>query len=401
MEFLDDARAQAGDLVRLRRALHAEPEIGLELPRTQQRVLDALDGLPLEITPGPSGLGSVVAVLRGGRSSGRSVLLRGDMDALPVVEDTGLEFAATNGAMHACGHDLHTASLVGAARLLCAQRAELAGDVIFMFQPGEEGYDGAGKMIEAGVLEASGTVPVAAFALHVASAVFPTGLVALRPGPMMSAAGVLHVQVVGRGGHGWSPHLAQDPIAVAAEIVTALQTLVTRQFDVFDPVVITVGRFAGGTQHNIIPERAEFEATVRTFSATNQGVIADRAVQLCRLIAAAHGLRAEVEWESLYPVTSNDPAEAEFVAATAAELFGEAATMLMPHPHTGSEDFSRVLQRVPGVMAFLGATPAGADPSTGAFNHSAQAVFDEAALPAGAALYAKLAADRLAAPARG
>src|SRR3954454_5861525 len=343
MDFLDDARTHQDDLARLRRALHQDPEIGLELPRTQERVLAALDGLPVELTPGPAGLGSVTAVLRGGRSSGRSVLLRGDMDALPVAEETGLDFASTNGAMHACGHDLHTASLVGAVRVLSARRAELTGDVVFMFQPGEEGYDGARHMIEAGVLEASGSMPEAAFALHVASAVFPTGLVAVRPGPMLSAGDVLHVQVGGTGGHGSSPHLAQDPIAVAAEMITALQTLVTRQFDVFDPVVMTVGRFVGGTQHNVIPERAEFDATVRTFSPANQQAVAERAVRLCRGIADAHGLRAEVEWQTLYPVTRNDPTEADFVMATAAELFGPTATMLMPHPHTGSEDFSRVL----------------------------------------------------------
>jgi hippurate hydrolase len=396
MDLLDDARALQDDLVRLRRELHREPEIGLALPRTQEKVLAALDGLPLEITPGPDGLGSVVAVLRGGRSAGRSVLLRGDMDALPVVEETGLEFAADNGAMHACGHDLHTAGLVGAARLLSAHREQLAGDVIFMFQPGEEGYDGAGHMIEAGVLEAAGSTPEAAFALHVASAVFPSGVVAVRPGPMMSAADTLHVTVVGTGGHGSTPHLAQDPISVAAEMVTALQTLVTRQFDVFDPVVVTVGRFSGGTQHNVIPERASFDATVRTFSARNQLAISDKAVRLCRGIAEAHGLEAEVEWETLYPVTNNDPTEADFLAATAAELLGEPATVLMPHPHPGSEDFSRVLDRVPGAFAFLGATPAGADPATAPYNHSPLAAFDESALPVGAALLAQLALDRLA-----
>src|SRR4051812_3018559 len=173
MDFLDDARTHQDDLARLRRALHQDPEIGLELPRTQERVLAALDGLPVELTPGPAGLGSVTAVLRGGRSSGRSVLLRGDMDALPVVEETGLDFASTNGAMHACGHDLHTASLVGAARLLSAQRDALAGDVIFMFQPGEEGYDGAGHMIEAGGLGAGRAPPPGPVAPRGAPAPFP------------------------------------------------------------------------------------------------------------------------------------------------------------------------------------------------------------------------------------
>jgi hippurate hydrolase len=376
--------------------LHREPEIGLELPRTQERVLAALDGLPLTVTPGAPGLSSVVAVLRGGRSDGRSVLLRSDMDGLPVAEETGLDFAATNGAMHACGHDLHTTILVGAARLLSAHRDELAGDVIFMFQPGEEGYDGARHMVEAGVLDAAGSRPEAAFFTHVTSSTFPSGVVAVRPGPMMSAADVLHVSVVGSGGHASAPHRAQDPIAVAAEIVTALQTLVTRQFDVFDPIVITVGSFHAGTQHNIIAERATFEATVRSFSPEHQRAVSERAVRLCRGIAEAHGLRADVEWETLYPVTTNDPDQAAFLAETVASLFGEPASVVMPHPHTGSEDFSRVLDQVPGAMAFLGATAPGLDPETAPFNHSAFAAFDEAVLSSGAALYAQLAFDRLA-----
>jgi amidohydrolase len=396
MELLDDARAQQDDLVALRRALHADPEIGLELPRTQEKVLAALDGLPVEVTPGSPGLSSIVGVLRGGRSGGRSVLLRADMDALPVVEETGLDFAATNGAMHACGHDLHTSMLVGAARLLSAHRDELGGDVIFMFQPGEEGYDGARHMVEAGVLDAAGARPEAAFFMHVASSTFPSGTVAVRPGPMMAAADVLHVEVIGSGGHASTPHRAQDPIAVAAEIVTALQTLVTRQFDVFDPVVVTVGSFHAGSQQNIIAERATFDATVRSFSPEHQKAISERAVKLCRGIAEAHGLRADVEWQTLYPVTRNDPAEAAFLSDTAAALFGEPAAILLPNPHTGSEDFSRVLDEVPGAMAFLGATAPGRDPETAPFNHSPLAVFDEGVLASGAALYAQLAVDRLA-----
>ncbi|SHH57637.1 hippurate hydrolase [Jatrophihabitans endophyticus] len=397
-DLLAEARARHDDLVTLRRALHRDPELGLELPRTQQRVLAELDGLPLEIATGPAGLGSVVAVLRG-RPTGRSVLLRADMDGLPVTEETGLDFAATTGTMHACGHDLHTTMLIGAARLLATHRDELDGDVVLMFQPGEEGYDGAGHMIADGVLDAAGPRAEAAFFMHVTAATVPSGVVALRPGPMMSAADTLHVTVVGTGGHASNPHRAQDPVAVTAEIVTALQTMVTRQFDVFDPVVITVGNLHAGTQHNIIPERAHFDATVRSFSPEHQHALSERAVRLCEGIAAAHGLRAEVEYESLYPVTVNDVAMTDFLGATAAELFGTPATLLMPDPHTGSEDFSRVLAEVPGAMAFLGATPPGADPDTAPFNHSPLAVFDEAVLPAGAALYAKLALDRLAAPA--
>ncbi|MDT4912461.1 MAG: hypothetical protein QOC66_1589 [Pseudonocardiales bacterium] len=396
MDLLEDARAQQDDLVRLRRTLHADPEIGLKLPRTQERVLAELAELPLTLTTGAAGLSSVVGVLRGGRSSGRSVLLRADMDALPVAEETGLDFAAANGAMHACGHDLHTSMLVGAARLLSAHRDELGGDVIFMFQPGEEGYDGARHMVEAGVLDAAGARPEAAFFMHVTSSTFPSGTVAVRPGPMMSAADVLHVSVVGSGGHASAPHRAQDPIAVAAEIVTALQTLVTRQFDVFDPVVVTVGSFHAGSQHNIIAERATFEATVRSFSPEHQKAISERAVRLCRGIAEAHGLRADVDWQTLYPVTRNDPDQAAFLADTVAAMFGEPAAVLMPNPHTGSEDFSRVLDEVPGAMAFLGATLPGRDPATAPFNHSPLAIFDEGVLSSGAALYAQLAVDRLA-----
>jgi hippurate hydrolase len=298
--------------------------------------------------------------------------------------------------MHACGHDLHTSMLVGAARLLSAHRDQLAGDVVFMFQPGEEGYDGARHMIDAGVLDAAGPRPEAAFFMHVTSAGFPSGTVAVRPGPMMSAADVLHVSVVGSGGHASAPHRAQDPIAVAAEIVTALQTLVTRQFDMFDPIVITVGSFHGGSRHNIIPDRAIFEATVRSFSPEHQQAISERALRLCRGIAEAHGLRADVEWQTLYPVTINDADQTGFLAATAADLFGEPATLMLPNPHSGSEDFSRVLAAVPGALAFLGATPPGADPETAPFNHSPLASFDEAVLPSGAALYARLALDRLA-----
>src|SRR5580700_4215134 len=230
----DDAEAIAGDLRQLRRAIHREPEIGNDLPRTQEKVLAALDGLPLEVTTG-TGLSSVTAVLRGGQP-GPAVLLRGDMDALPITERTGLDYAsAVTGVMHACGHDLHTAMLAGAARLLSARQAELPGNVIFMFQPGEEGQAGAAHMITEGVLDAAGGRPVAAYALHAASAQFPPGMFATRPGSMMAAADILDVTVRGHGGHASQPHLAQDPIPAACEMVTALQT-VTRRFDVFDPV---------------------------------------------------------------------------------------------------------------------------------------------------------------------
>ena len=296
MGVRDDAEAIAPELVGLRRAIHREPEIGLDLPGTQGKVLAALDGLPLEISLGTA-LSSVTAVLRGEGAApggGPVVLLRGDMDALPVTERTGLDYASQiDGVMHACGHDLHTAMLAGAARLLAARRRELPGTVVFMFQPGEEGHAGARHMISEGVLDAAGQRPVAAYALHVASADWPAGVCSTRPGPMLAAAEILAVTVHGHGGHGSEPHHAADPIPAACEMVTALQTLVTRRFDVFDPIVITVGSFHAGTTDNVIPDDATFLATVRSFSPEARDRVRESALALVGGIAAAHGLTVE------------------------------------------------------------------------------------------------------------
>jgi amidohydrolase len=392
----EDAVAISADISALRRSIHAEPEIGLDLPRTQRKVLDALAGLPLEITLGES-LSSVTAVLRGGKP-GKTVLLRGDMDALPVTERSGVPYASTiDGAMHACGHDLHTAMLAGAARLLCARQDELAGNVIFMFQPGEEGPGGGRLMVEEGVLDAAGERPVAAYALHVASGLLPGGLFASRPGTIMAAADTLHVTVHGRGGHGSQPHHAADPVPVACEIVLALQTLVTRQFDVFDPIVVTVGTFHAGTADNVIPDDAHFVATVRSFSPQARDAVAKAGPKLARDIATAHGLRATAEFVDGYPVTINDTAELAFAEQTVGAVLGEGRYFAAPDPLTGSEDFSYVLEQVPGAFLMLGACPEGTDPFTAPFNHSAEAVFDDSALPDGTAVYAELALRRLAA----
>jgi amidohydrolase len=390
----DDAVAMAAELTKLRRAIHAEPEIGLDLPRTQRKVLDALDGLPLEITLG-EGLSSVTAVLRGGRP-GETVLLRGDMDALPVTERANVPYASTiDGAMHACGHDLHTAMLAGAARLLSARRAELAGNVIFMFQPGEEGPGGARIMVGEGVLDAAGDRPAAAYALHVASGLLPLGLLASRAGTVMAAADTLHVTVHGRGGHGSQPHRAADPVPAACEIVLALQSMVTRQFDVFDPIVVTVGTFHAGTADNVIPDDAQFVATIRSFSPEARAAVQAAAPRLARDIASAHGLTATAEFRDGYPVTVNDAEELAFAEQTVADVLGDGRYVAAPDPLTGSEDFSYVLEQVPGAFLMLGACPPASDPFSAPFNHSAEAVFDDDVLPDGTALYAELALGRL------
>jgi hippurate hydrolase len=394
----EEAVRIAGDIAELRHAIHREPEIGLDLPKTQDKVLAALDGLPLEISTG-QGLSSVTAVLRGGRSQGPGpvVLLRGDMDALPVTEETHLPYASViPGAMHACGHDLHTAMLAGAARLLSARQADLPGTVIFMFQPGEEGYAGARHMITEGVLDAAGERPVAAYALHVTSNRLPCGVFSTRGGPMLAAADQITVTVRGRGGHASTPHRAADPIPAACEMVIALQTLVTRHFDVFDPVVITVGSFHAGTVDNVIPDEATFLATARSFSRESRAALAELVPRLIGDIARAHGLTAEADYSREYPVTVNDASEAAFAGEVITGVFGTGRGEAAQFPITGAEDFSFVLEEVPGAFVMLGACPPGQDPETAPTNHSAVAVFDDAALADGTALYAELALRRLA-----
>ncbi len=263
----------APELVALRRHLHGIPELGLDLPDTQAAVLEALAGLDLEVTLGES-LSSVVAVLRGRAPvTGERpvVLLRGDMDALPVAEEVDVDYVSTRpGMMHACGHDLHMAGLVGAARILHELRDDLVGDVVLMFQPAEEGPGGAEPMIREGLLEAAGRRVDVAYAVHVYSADHPFGTWFGRPGTLMAAADEVHVVVRGVGGHGSAPDRAKDPVPVACEIVLAYQSAVTRQFSVWDPVVLTVGRIAAGTKDNIIPDDAFVDATLRTFSAENR-----------------------------------------------------------------------------------------------------------------------------------
>lgn len=405
--LLEDSGALADDVAELRHRLHAEPEIGLDLPRTQEKVLDALDGLGYEISTGTETT-SVTAVLRGtaataddgrdGRDGRPTVLLRADMDALPVQEKANVPYASrTDGVMHACGHDLHTAMLAGAARLLSARRDQLAGDVVLMFQPGEEGHDGAAVMIREGVLDAAGRRPDAAYGMHVMSGKLAAGGTFLsRPGSTMSSSDGLVVTVHGAGGHGSAPFLAKDPVTVAAEMVLALQAMVTRQFDVFDPVVLTVGLLHAGTQRNVIPDTARFEATIRSFSSQAKARLKSSLPRLLESIAAAHGLEVTVDYIEEYPLTVADAAETRFARSAVEELFGPGRYQELPNPLAGSEDFSRILAEVPGSFLFLSAVPNGADHEGAPYNHSPYAVFDDSVLADGTALYARLALDRLA-----
>ncbi|WP_353081494.1 M20 metallopeptidase family protein [Tessaracoccus lapidicaptus] len=387
------------DLIALRHALHRIPEVGLQLPKTQAMILEALDGLPLEITLGET-VTSVVAVLRGEvATQGKRpvVLLRADMDALPVEERTGLDYAADTGTMHACGHDLHMAMLVGAAHELCARRDRLAGDVIFMFQPGEEGVDGARYMLEEGLLDVAGSRPDWVYAIHVWAALDPHGTFSTKPGTVMASSDVAKVRVVGRGGHGSTPHAAADPVPALAEITTALNTMVTRRFDVQNPVVVTVGLLQAGTIANVIPEDGRLEATLRTFDTDVRAKLLATIPEVVSGIAAAHGVTGETEIVEQYPVTVNDPAEADAVAAAVTDLFGADRHLRWEKPLAGAEDFSRLLLEAPGCFIGLSACPPELDPATAPFNHSAYARFDDGVLADGARLFTELALRKIGA----
>jgi amidohydrolase len=387
--LLDEAEGGLPEAVALRRRLHAHPELGLELPLTQRAVLEALDGLGLEISVGERTT-SVTAVLDGDRP-GPTTLLRGDMDALPMPEDTDLPFSSeVDGVMHACGHDAHVAMLAGAVRLLAARRHALAGRVVFMFQPGEEGFAGARLMLEEGLLERAGPVD-RAFAIHI-TPLFPTGSVATRAGTLMASADSFTVTVTGRGGHASMPHDAVDPVPVACEIVTALQAMVTRRLPAFDPAVVTVASIRAGTTSNVIAERAVLEGTVRAVSESSREIALEGVRRVVEHVAAAHLCSAEVDVTEVgYPVTVNDEAAADRALRVATALVGPEHTLRMPTPVMGAEDWSFVLQRVPGSMVFLGAAPVGVDRP--APNHSNRMVIDEAAMATGIALLAAMALD--------
>ncbi|WP_375420170.1 M20 family metallopeptidase [uncultured Sphingomonas sp.] len=384
------------EVVTLRRSIHADPEIGLHCPRTTDKLKAALVGLPLEIREGSSTTG-FIAILRGGRAgngrgNGRTVLLRGDMDALPMQEETGLPFASqVEGRMHACGHDAHSAMLVGAAKALCARKDELPGTVVFMFQPGEEGHHGARFMIEDGLLDEP--APDAAFALHISPNI-PAAMVVSRPGTLMASTDTVSATIVGRGGHAAMPHDCIDPIPIACEIVTALQTHVARRVPVTDPAVLTITKFNAGTAHNIVPGQVELLGTMRTLSERTREDLRAAFVRIVEGIAAAHGATAMATIEPGYPVTVNDPRATDLMRTVAVELGGEAAWQVMP-PMMGAEDFSYVLQKLPGAMAFIGVAAPGSDPRTNPPLHNTRMTIDESVMARGVAMHCAVAARYL------
>ncbi|WP_085810170.1 M20 family metallopeptidase [Sphingomonas sp. TZW2008] len=385
--------AELADAVALRRAIHAEPEIGNDCPKTSAKLKAALAGLPLEIHDSTSTTG-FVAILRGGRagasgSNMRTVLLRGDMDALPMTEETGLDFASTiPGAMHACGHDAHSAMLAGAARALCARKDQLPGTVVFMFQPGEEGHHGARHMIEDGLLDIAR--PEAAFALHI-SPNAPAGVFVGREGPLLASTDTLHATIRGKGGHAAMPHDAIDPVPVACEIVGSLQSYVARRVPVADPAVLTITQIHAGSSHNIIPDDVTLMGTLRTLSEHTRESARAAFGEIARGIAAAHGCTADVSIDAGYPVTFCDPRATAMMRDVASTLSGERGWSQMPAPMMGGEDFSYVLRDIPGAMAFVGMAAAGSDPRTNPPLHNTRMTIDEDVMATGIAMHCTLA----------
>jgi hippurate hydrolase len=380
----DEVREGVGEkIAALRRDIHREPELGFDTEKTAGKVLAALDGLPLDIKTGIAENG-VVATL-GGENDGPTVGLRADMDALPILEETGLPFASeTEGKMHACGHDGHTSMLVGAAHALSGMRERLNGTVKFIFQPAEEGGGGGEVMVREGAADDVASI----FALHLWPGL-PFGKAATKAGPIMAAADAFEMTVRGAGGHGAMPHLTADAITMAAQIVTALQTVVSREVDPVEPAVLTVGEIGAGTAYNVIPETAHLGGTVRTLNEDLRRKMPERIEHLAR--GVAQGMRGDIDfdYEFSYPVTANDADAAWRALGVIGDLLGEENRLELPNPSMGAEDFAFFLQKVPGAFIWLGV---GEDVSG---LHTSTFAFDEEILPLGSALLTALALESL------
>jgi len=381
----------------IRRDLHQIPEFGLELPKSQARILESIHSLG-EITLGKN-LNSIALLIKGAHP-GPTVLLRADMDALAVKEETSEPFASTNGYMHACGHDLHMAIGIGAAHLIATHKDELHGDVVIWFQPGEEGHDGAGVMLSENSHMVSGSKPIASYGIHVFSAMLPNRVFASRPGTMMASAGDLIVRVHGAGGHGSSPWMGNDPITPLVEAISGMQNFLNKKLNAFDPVVINVGWLDAGDTHttNVIPETAAFGATVRTFSREHYAKVREIVPQYLDGIAKSYGVKIEHEFSGATKVLVNDADAVDRVARIVKDAFGEQRYFDMPTPMAGGEDMASIIEEMGGAFVFLGAHKPGVDYQTAAVNHSNHAEFDDSVIPDGSALLAALAFDHLGQP---
>jgi amidohydrolase len=375
----------ADDVVLVRRDLHMHPELGFAEHRTAGIVAARLRHLGYDVHEGIGRTG-VVGVLRGERP-GRTIMLRADMDALPIVEETAHPYRSQfEGVMHACGHDGHVAILLGAAALIADRREAVRGTLCLVFQPAEEGQGGARAMIEDGLFERFGIER--AYGLHLSSK-YPTGVLGFREGPMYASSDSIEIDVLGVGGHGSAPHDAIDPIYTAANFVTSVQQVVSRQVDPLEPAVVSIGAIHGGTIHNVIPRTCRMLGTVRTFSEEVRERMSERIERVLRACCDASGAQYDFSYLDRYPVTANDAEQTRYAQALARATFGdervvEAAKLM------GAEDFSFYAQRVPACFYTLGCQSGAA---SGHPHHSSLFDIDEAALPTGVAMMTALALD--------
>ncbi|MEU8250570.1 M20 family metallopeptidase [Nonomuraea sp. NPDC048916] len=379
------------DLIALRRRLHRHPELALHLPETRETLLEAISSLGLRVETSTSS--SSLAVVVPGAGPGPTVLLRADMDGLPVTEESGVGFSSSNGNMHACGHDLHMAALVGAVHELTRRREEFEGDVLAIFQPGEEGAGGAELMIAEKVLLTTGRKPLASFGVHVLSFA-EAGMFYCREGAVMGATINFELKVLGRGGHAARPHTALDPISTAALIVQGIQTFVAQNSSPADPIVITVGSLRAGTAANVIPNTALLKVSLRATSSQTARDAYRKIAGLGAAIAEAYGLRMTSEVGPDLGPTVSDKEGVELVRQTVGDLYGAGRYKELTVPEMISEDFSLFLEETGGAFVLVGAAVDGT-PHQLPTNHSSEARFDDSVVPEIANLLAELAIRRL------
>lgn len=373
------------DVVALRRDFHMHPELGFEEHRTAGIVADRLRSLGFDVHAGIAGTG-VVGVMKGAKP-GRTIMLRADMDALPILEENTHPFRSTHeGKMHACGHDGHVAILLGAAQLIADGKDRLSGTVCLLFQPAEEGHGGAKVMVEEGVIERFAIER--AYGLHL-STKYPAGVLGFREGPFYASSDSIEIDVLGRGGHGSAPHDAVDPIYTAANFITSVQQIVSRHIDPLEPAVVTIGSIHGGTIHNVIPRNVRMLGTVRAFSDRVREEMPERIERVLKSCCDAMGAQYNFEYLWRYPVTANDPDQTRYARALGERTFGD-GRVITADKLTGAEDFSFFAQRVPACFYTLGAQ---GGPSTANPHHSSTFDIDEGALPAGVAMMTALAFD--------
>lgn len=376
-------------VIRWRRALHAIPEVSSDLPETEKFICDRLAEMGLACRRYSNG--GISAVIEG-KAPGKTIAFRADMDALPIREETGLPFASTNGAMHACGHDAHVAMLLGAAKILSAHTDAFSGKVVLLFQPAEETTGGAKTMVEEGCLADPKVDRFISFHIGRLFKDVPNGCIGVKKGSMMASVSAFYVTVHGVGGHGARPHECVDPILVSCEMIQSLQKLVSRELNPVHGAAVTVGKIAGGTVENIIPEEVRFMGTVRALTEEDAAYLEKRITTMLPCIAEANRATVDVRYESFYPSTENDPEVTEFLKTCAEKVVGRKHVVDIAEPTTATEDVAYYIREVPGSFGILGSWKAHDDGEMYP-HHNAKFHLDESTFKIGTELYVQCVLD--------